>query len=291
MSELRIGVSGWTYPEWRGVFYPKGLVQKRELEYVGERMNSVEINGSFYSLQSPASYTKWAAATPDDFIFAVKGSKFITHIERLKEVRIPLANFFASGVLLLGDKLGPILWQFAPWFRFDEKVITDFMDLLPGNTREAAKLAGENTIKTKAKASTEFVSDIELRYAFEPRHESFFTGEFVELLEKRNAALAIADTGDKFSYAEDVTADFLYIRLHGQDLYVSDYNDQVLNRWSRRIKSWQKGSEPSDAVKIRKKRPAKIPRDIYVYFDNSIAGHAPFDAIHLAERLRDGKDY
>ncbi len=285
MSQLRIGVSGWTYPEWRGVFYPKGLVQKRELEYVGSRMNSVEINGSFYSLQSPASYKKWAAAVPDDFVFALKGSKFITHTKKLRDVRIPLANFFASGILLLGDKLGPILWQFAPWFRFNAELMNEFLDLLPRTTSEAARLARENTIKTRSKSWTKKISDVELRYAFEPRHESFFTAEFIELLRSRNDALAIADTGGKFAFAEDVTADFLYIRLHGESLYVSDYTDEVLDRWARRIKTWQKGSEPRDAVKITKKKPPKHKRDIYVYFDNSIAGHAPFDAIHLAERL------
>src|SRR5688572_25164571 len=133
MSEIRIGVSGWSYPEWRGNFYPKGLVQRRELEYASRQMNSIEINGSFYSLQSPDSYRKWAAATPDDFLFALKGSKFITHTKKLKEARVPLANFFASGVLLLGEKLGPILWQLPPWFRFDRETIGDFLDLLPSD--------------------------------------------------------------------------------------------------------------------------------------------------------------
>ena len=285
MSQLRIGVSGWTYPEWRGVFYPKGLVQKRELEYVSGRMNSVEINGSFYSLQSPESYKKWAAAVPDDFIFALKGSKFITHTRKLRDVRNPLANFFASGILLLGDKLGPVLWQFAPWFRFDAEVIAEFLALLPRTTSVAARLSHENTIKTSSKAWTKEVSDVELRYAFEPRHESFFTAEFIELLRSRNDALAIADTGGKFAFAEDVTADFLYIRLHGESLYLSDYTGEVLDIWARRIKTWQKGSEHRDAVKITKTKPPKRARDIYVYFDNSIAGHAPFDAIHLAELL------
>src|SRR5688572_6833079 len=160
MSQLRIGVSGWTYPEWRGVFYPSGLVQKRELEYVGGRMNSVEINGSFYSLQSPESYKKWAAAVPDDFVFALKGSKFITHTKKLRDVRVALANFFASGILLLGDKLGPILWQFAPWLRFDAEIMDEFLDLLPRTTSEAAGLARENTIKTRSKSWTKKVSDV-----------------------------------------------------------------------------------------------------------------------------------
>lgn len=285
MSELRIGVSGWSYPEWRGKFYPKGLAQKRELEYASRQMNSIEINGSFYSLQSPDSYRKWAASVPDDFIFALKGSKFITHTKRLLDVRVPLANFFASGVLLLGEKLGPIVWQFPPWFRFNAELISTFLDLLPGNTGEAAKFAEENTIKTKGKRWVEALSQTKLRYAFEPRHDSFFAAEFVELLRSRNAALAIADTGGKWPYAEDLTADFLYIRLHGKDLYSSDYTSDDLDAWARKITTWRKGGEPRDAMKIQKAKPPKLTRDVYVYFDNSIEGDAPLDAIELRNRL------
>ena len=285
MSEVRIGVSGWTYPEWRGNFYPKGLVQKRELEYASRQMNSIEINGTFYSLQSPDSFRKWAAATPDDFIFSLKGSKFITHRKKLKDVRVPLANFFASGVLLLGEKLGPIVWQFPPWFRFDADLIVSFLDLLPGDSIEASRLAEENSIKTKGKRWVEALSETKLRYAFEPRHESFLSPEFIALLRSRNAALAIADTGGKWPYAEDVTADFLYVRLHGEELYSSDYSDAALGRWARKIKAWRKGGEPRDAVKIEEQKPSKRSRDVYVYFDNSIEGHAPLDAIELTSRL------
>lgn len=245
-------------------------------------MNSIEINGSFYSLQSPDSYRKWADAVPKDFIFALKGSKFITHTKKLADARVPLANFFASGVLLLGAKLGPIVWQFPPWFRFDEKTISSFLSLLPKSSAEAARLSRDNTIKTDAKRWTKTVSDIELRYAFEPRHESFFTPEFIELLQSRNHALAIADTGNKYPYAEDVTANFLYIPLHGEGLYTSDYSDTELKRWVRKIKSWKKGGEPRNAVKIRNSKPVNQPRDVYVYFDNSILGHAPYDAVQLA---------
>lgn len=286
MGELRIGVSGWSYPEWRGNFYPKGLVQKRELEYASRQMNSIEINGSFYSLQSPDSYRKWAAAVPDDLIFALKGSKFITHTRKLEDVRVPLANYFASGVLLLGKKLGPILWQFPQWLRFDKDTMTAFLDLLPKTSDEAATLSRENTIKTDAKRWTDVIAEVDLRYAFEPRHESFFTPEFVGLLRRHNAALAIADTGGKFPYAEDITADFVYIRLHGEALYTSDYSDRVLDRWVRRIRSWRRGSEPRDAVKVSKDKPPKRPRDVYAYFDNSLDGHAPLDAIALARKLK-----
>lgn len=284
-STLFIGVSGWSYPEWRGNFYPKGLVQRRELEYTSSQMNSVEINGSFYSLQSPASYRKWAEATPAEFIFALKGSKFITHIKKLGDVRLPLANFFASGVLALGKKLGPILWQFPPWLRYDETVLSDFFDLLPRTSSDAARLAKENTIKSEAKVFAESAADVKLRYAVEPRHESFFTAEFIGLLRAKRIALSFADTGGKFPYSEDVTADFLYIRLHGEKLYESDYSDETLDRWARRIRTWKKGGEPRDAVRISKEKPERSPRDVFVYFDNSIAGHAPLDAIGLAKRL------
>jgi uncharacterized protein YecE (DUF72 family) len=287
MSELRIGVSGWSYPEWRGIVYPKGLVQKRELEYLSGLVNSIEINGTFYSLQSPKSFKKWSNETPDDLLFAVKGSKFITHQKKLQDVRIPLANFFASGLLVLGKKLGPILWQFSPWFKFDPETIESFLKLLPKIAGEAAELAKENSIKSADKAWTKVVEDVELRYAFEPRHKSFFVPEFVELLRKYNAALAFADTADEFGYAEDVTADFIYVRLHGdEELYVSDYRDAELDRWAKRIKTWQKGGEPKNAKKIiAGKAPSKTERDVYVYFDNSIEGHAAFDAIYLSKKL------
>ncbi|HEV7699703.1 MAG TPA: DUF72 domain-containing protein [Pyrinomonadaceae bacterium] len=286
MSELRVGVSGWAYPEWRGVVYPKGLVQKRELEFLGKELNSIEINGTFYSLQTPKSFQKWSNETPDDLLFAVKGSKFITHQKKLKDVEIPLANFFASGLLCLGRKFGPLLWQFSPWLKFDAGRIETFLKLLPRTAAEAAKLAQQNTIKKPNGAFVELIEDVPLRYAFEPRHESFFVEEFVEMLRKYDMALAFADTAEKFGYFEDVTADFIYIRLHGdEELYVSDYRDAELDRWARRIKAWQEGSEPKDAKKITKVKPRIQERDVYVYFDNSMEGHAFFDAKYLAEKL------
>lgn len=273
MGELRIGVSGWNYPEWRGVVYPKGLVHRREFEYLGERLNSIEINGTFYSLQSPNSFRKWAAETPDDLVFAVKGSKFITHQKKLVDARVPLANFFASGPLLLGRKLGPILWQFAPWFRFDRDVVEQFLKLLPATAAEAAKLAEIHTIKDPEKATVELITDTKLKYAFEPRHQSFFTGEFAELLREHNAAMAIADTAGKFDSATAATASHVYIRLHGgEELYLSDYGDNQLEEWAKRIRSLQKA-------------PDGTTRDVYVYFDNTMAGHAFFNAVSLAEKL------
>jgi len=287
MSDLRIGVSGWKYESWRDDFYPKGLVQSRELEFISSQMNSVEINGSFYSLQRPASYRKWADQVPDDFLFAVKGSKYITHMKKLNDVRIPLANFFASGVLMLGKKLGPILWQLPPWLSYDEDRMSEFLKLLPRTSAAASKLAQEHTLKKKDWIATEAIAKTRIRYAFEPRHPSFFTPEFVHLLRRHKAALVFADTADRWSYIEDVTADFVYIRLHGrEELYAGGYTVEQLDRWAKRIKSWRSGSEPRDSKRIAKKTGSKkAPRDVYVYFDNSITNHAPFDAVSLASRF------
>lgn len=287
MTELRIGISGWTYEPWRGVFYPEGLVQRRELEYASRQMNSVEINGSFYSLQRPASYARWAAETPEDFLFSVKGSKYITHMRKLVDVRTPLSNFFASGVLMLGKKLGPILWQLPPWLKYDRERMSEFLSLLPRTSSAASELARENTLKKKEWIATDAVAKTRIRYAFEPRHESFFTADCVELFRKNKVALVFADTADKWPYIEDVTTDLIYIRLHGRDeLYAGGYNDEQLDAWAKKIRSWRSGAEPRGAKRVAKKMGSKnSPRDVYVYFDNSITNHAPFDAVSLASRF------
>jgi uncharacterized protein YecE (DUF72 family) len=285
-SEIRIGISGWTYEPWRGDFYPKKLAQKRELEYASRQMNSIEINGTFYGLQKPDIFRKWHAETPDDFVFAVKGPQYISHRKRLKDVRIALANFLASGVLLLGDKLGPILWQFPPWEKFEMERFGDFMKLLPSTTAEAAELASENTIKRPENAWTESVTEKPLRYAFEARNDSFFVEEFVALLRENNMVLTFADSAGKFGYGEDLTSDLIYIRLHGKDkLYESDYSQAELAEWAEKIRVWSNGGEPKDANKIVDVKAKKAERDVYVYFDNSIKVHAPFDAMQLAKLL------
>ena len=287
MKEIRVGISGWRYEPWRGTFYPKDLSQKRELEYASRKLNSIEINGTFYSLQKPASYRRWSSDTPEDFVFAVKGPKYISHQKRLKDVRIPLSNFFASGIFLLGKKLGPILWQFPQWEQFEFGRFSEFLKLLPKSTGDAAELAAENTIKRSEYKSIETLHDQKLRYAFEPRHESFFTPMFIKLLRRHNAALVFADMADKWPTSEDVTADFIYIRLHGaEELYASGYNSRQLNHWRKRIKVWHSGSEPTDARLVAKKRAdRKSGRHIYVYFDNSMKVLAPRDAVRLASRL------
>lgn len=286
-GEIRVGISGWRYPPWRGVFYPEGLAQRRELEYASRQVNSIEINGSFYSLQRPSSYRRWYEATPDGFVFAVKGSRFITHMKKLRDVETALANFFASGVLRLAEKLGPILWQFPATFAFDAERFEKFLALLPRNTEEAATLAGRHDHRLKGRSWTEPEHRGPLRHAFEIRHPSFLDRAFTHLLRHHGAALVFADTAGTWPYAEDVTSDFVYLRLHGaSELYASGYADAELDWWAERIRAWRGGAEPRDARRVGAARPpASADRDVYVYFDNDIKVHAPFNARRLAERL------
>ncbi|MGH7178445.1 MAG: DUF72 domain-containing protein [Tepidisphaeraceae bacterium] len=285
--ELRVGMSGWTYPPWRGEFYPKGISQKRELEYASRRLNSIEINGSFYSLQRPASYQAWYDQTPDDFVFAMKGGGFITHIRRLRDVKTPLANFFASGVLNLKGKLGPILWQFPENFHIDLKRFEEFFELLPRDTKQASKLArGHGKLKFRASTTTD--QNREVRYAVEVRHSSYLDRAFFKLLRKHNIAIVIADAAGKWPSIEDITADFLYLRLHGdKELYVSGYTDDAIQRWADRINKWRTRSMPSDArltFPDLSKRPPRC-RAIFVYFDTDVKVRSPLNAVELSRRL------
>jgi uncharacterized protein YecE (DUF72 family) len=285
--QTRIGISGWTYGPWRGVFYPSDLPHKRELEYASRKFNSIEINGSFYSLQRPSSFQAWYDATPADFVFAVKGGRFITHMKKLKEVETPLANFFASGLLKLKEKLGPILWQFPPGFAFNEARFGDFFELLPKTTRDAAKLAKKHDDRLKGRSWTKTDADRPIRYAVEVRHNSFKDARFIKLLRKHHVALVLADTAGRWPYMEDVTADFVYARLHGdEELYVSGYTDAALDWWAARLRAWQCGQEPPDPTRvIDKAAKACRNRDVYVYFDNDAKVKAPFDALALAARM------
>lgn len=285
--QFRIGISGWIYGQWREVFYPKGLPHKRELEYASRMLNSDEINGSFYSLQRPSSYQKWYEQTPEDFVFSVKGGRYITHMRKLKDVEQPLANFFASGVLALKEKLGPILWQFPPQFKFDPEKFETFFKLLPRDTQAAADLARGHDPWMKGRTLTEIDKKRPLRHAVEIRHESFATAQFIALLRKHKVAFVFADTAGKWPYSEDVTADFVYLRLHGdKELYASGYSPAALNWWAQRIRFWSDGTEPPDARHWLDKPPRKqSSRDVFVYFDNDVKVHAPFDAMSLADRL------
>jgi len=283
---LRIGISGWRYPGWRGKFYPKGLPHRRELEYASDAFNSVEINGSFYSLQRPSSYQRWYSEAPDEFLFAVKGGRFITHMKKLRDVEVSLANFFASGVLALREKLGPILWQLPPNLAWDEQRLSEFFKLLPRNTREAANLGKKHDNKLKARAWTRIGISRRIRYAIEVRHDSFMTPKFFALLRKHNISFVFADTAGKWPYGEDLTADFIYIRLHGaEELYVSGYNDKTLRWWANASSTGEKESNPRDAKLITRPRRAVKRLDVFVYFDNDAKVYAPFDAERLSAQL------
>src|SRR5450631_2988500 len=249
---VRIGISGWTYPPWRGTFYPDKLLQKNELRFAADIFNSIEVNGTFYTLQKPESFARWAQETPDDFIFSLKGPRFLTHIRRLKEARQPLANFFSSGLFALGHKLGPILWQLPPNFRYQREVLDTFLTLLPHNTEEAALLAEKYDSRMNGRSMTEPLFHQPIRHAIEIRNETFAVPEFIDLLRKYNVALVCADTVE-WPRLMDLTSDFVYCRLHGSEvLYVSGYTDEALDGWARRVTAWAAGSEPDDAEKVVK---------------------------------------
>jgi uncharacterized protein YecE (DUF72 family) len=268
-GDIRIGISGWRYEPWRGVFYPKGLPQRRELEFAARHFPTLEINGSFYSLQRPEYYRSWREATPPGFVFAVKGSRYITHMLRLKEIERPLANFFASGLLDLGAKLGPFLWQFPPMFPFKPERMEKFFELLPRSTGEALRLARKRDARMTGRARLAIDADRPLRHAVEIRHASFVTPEFLALLRRHDIGLVIADTAGKWPKLFDITADFAYVRLHGDvQIYASGYTPRALDAWAERIRAW-----------------AADGHDVYVYFDNDVKVRAPFDALLLMKKL------
>ena len=287
-SDIRVGISGWRYPPWRGVFFPKDLPQRSELEYASRKVNSIEINGSFYSLQRPESYKAWHDATPPGFVFSVKGPRFITHMKRLKDSITPLANFFASGVLRLGEKLGPILWQLPPNFQYDKTRIEEFLRLLPRDTSKAAALSKKHDAKVKGRAWTKTDGIRPVRHAMEVRHETFKTPEFIEILRKHDVALVVADTAGKWPFMEDATSDFVYVRLHGdEEIYASGYTESALKMWATKIRAWTRGGTPPKAALTAPKESARREqRDAYIYFDNDIKVRAPFDAMSLAKRLK-----
>lgn len=283
----RIGISGWRYAPWRGKFYPAGLVQREELAYAARTVRTIEINGTFYALQRPGSFAQWHDATPDDFVFSVKAPRLITHLKRLRDIEKPLANFLASGVFELRRKLGPILWQFPPNFRFDLARFEAFLTQLPRDTDAAQALARHRDDFMAGREQVRALHAQPLRHAVEIRHESFLDEAFVQLLRHHQVALVVADTAGKWPYREDLTSDFMYLRLHGDaELYASGYSDAALSRWAARIRSWQAGRQPRDAELIsRQPGPGAPSRDIYCYFDNDIKVHAPFDALALAGKL------
>lgn len=298
MATARIGISGWRYAPWRGAFYPNGLQQRRELEYAAGKFDSIEINGSFYGPQRPESYLRWYAQTPGDFVFSAKGSREVSHVLRLTGVRGALASFFGSGVLELREKLGPILWQLPPSLAFDADRLTDFFAALPRTIAEARELVAEHdesAIESPGLDERSFAPDgmlegleppsrpnnpdQRLRHALEVRHPSFREPGVVELLREHDVALVVADTAGKWPLLREVTADFIYLRLHGaEQLYVSGYTNEQLDSWAAEVRGWLDGTACPDGR----------PRDVYLYFDNTAEMHAPYDALALAAKLTRG---
>jgi uncharacterized protein YecE (DUF72 family) len=265
---IRIGLSGWRYEPWRGVFYPQDLVQRRELEFCGLHFPSVEINGTFYSLQRPEYYGAWYRETPPGFVFSVKGSRYITHMLRLNNIEKPLANFYASGILALKDKLGPFLWQFPEMFHFKPERLEAFFRLLPRNTTQALALARKRDARMTGRVRLAIDANRPLRHAIEIRHQSFVDERFIALLRKHGIALVVADTAGKWPKMLEVTAGFVYARLHGDKvIYSSGYTSRALDEWAQRIREWHKRG------------------DVYVYFDNDVKVRAPYDALSLMRKL------
>jgi uncharacterized protein YecE (DUF72 family) len=268
MQHVRVGISGWRYPPWREVFYPPGLRQADELSFASRQFPTIELNGSFYSLQRPQSYRAWYEATPEGFVFAIKGSRFITHMKRLRDVEGALANFCASGLLCLAEKLGPILWQLPPSVAFDEAALRAFLQLLPRDTRELARLARRHDSRVAGRSVLTVRSEQPVRHALEVRHPSFQSARFLEVLAEHRVACCVADSAGRFPMIDATTTDFAYVRLHGaKELYVSGYSPSELRSWAARITGWRNA------------------RDVFVYFDNDVKVRAPFDALNLARIL------
>ena len=268
MGEVRVGISGWRYAPWRGTFYPPGLPQRRELEYAASFLDTIEVNGSFYSLQRPEHYAAWAAATPDGFLFAVKGPRYVTHMLKLRGAEQAVANFFASGVLALGPKLGPVLWQLPPQLGFHPDRLAEFFALLPRTTTAAARLATRHDARLAGRALTVADADRPVRHTLEVRHPSFDTPALPALLAEHGIGLVVADSAGRWPLRTEVTSDVVHVRLHGDtELYVSGYGDEALAVWADRVRTWRERA------------------DVYVYFDNDVKVHAPFDAQRLARML------
>lgn len=262
-SPIRVGIGGWTYAPWRGVFYPPDLTQKRELEYASAQLTSIEINGTYYGAQKPETFAKWHDSTPDDFVFALKGPRFTTNRRVLAEAGPSIERFLTGGVLELKDKLGPINWQFMPTKKFDPDDFAAFLALLP------PRLDGRA-----------------LRHVVEVRHPSFKTPEFVALVRAHNVAVVVTDRED-FPQIADLTAPFVYARLMASSAAEdTGYAPDALDRWAERARTWASGGVVADLERVGDPLagPAEA-RDVYIYF---ISGHKvrnPAAAMALIERV------
>jgi uncharacterized protein YecE (DUF72 family) len=267
LGTVRVGTSGWRYSRWRGDFYPAGLAQKRELAYIGERLPTLEINGTFYSLTTPAACTAWRQLVPRDFVFAIKGSRYITHMLKLRKFDAPLANFCASGILRLGATLGPILWQLPPQLPFDRERVLRLFGAVPRDVAAAERWARRHDGRTTGRAALRAPDgrDRAIRHAIEIRHPSWLEDDALETLRALDLALVAADAAGRYPLCFERTANFAYVRLHGSaTLYVSRYEDDEIAAWAERIVGWTADGS-----------------DVYVYFDNDGEGHAPYDAVRL----------
>jgi uncharacterized protein YecE (DUF72 family) len=271
MAKAFIGISGYDYPGWRGVFYPDDVPRRRWLEFASRQFNSIELNGTFYSLKNPAVFERWAAEVPQrDFVFAIKGGRFITHTLKLRNAERAMGNFIASGILALGKLTGPFLWQLPDSYQFDHERLDTFMRSLPRTSKAAEAIADRHDDRLRRGALTEARANVRYRHAFEVRHPSYFCKEFYALLRKHRCALVIADSAGRWEMGDAVTANFVYVRLHGSTkLYSSRYSDAELDAWAGRVVEWLGEG-----------------RDVYVYFDNDAKVHAPRDALRLADRVR-----
>lgn len=265
-----VGMAGWVYPDWRGTFYPAGLAQKRELEYASAHVTSIELNGSFYALQKPASWTSWRDGTPEGFVFSVKAPRFITHIRKLDGVHEAVANFFASGVLALGEKLGAVMWQLPPTLAFDAGLVEEFLAQLPRTTTEAVELAQKRGARMTGKEHLETDAHRPVRHALEVRHHSFDAPELLALLQKYGVAAVLGENAGKWPMIDATTTDFRYVRLHADEALREGgfYDDAAIEEWAIRIEAWLNEG-----------------LDTYVYFDNDTKVRAPIDAMSLIERL------
>jgi uncharacterized protein YecE (DUF72 family) len=282
---IRVGIAGWTYAPWRGVFYTREIKREQELAYAASQLRTLEINDTFYGLQRPETFASWADQVPADFVFAVRAPRSITHIQRLRDVRVPLANFLASDVLRLGIHLGPILWQFPPNFSFDLERLAAFLKLLPHDTGHAAGLGRGHDKTLRGPAWLEVDARRPMRHAIEVRHESFRCQAFIDLLRAHDIGLVCADS-EMSPRLMDVTSDFVYCRLHrSREPHANGYDNASLDEWGRRIKVWAGGEEPPDAERVGGKARLR-KRDVFVFFDNEKKVRAPANAMELVRRLR-----
>jgi uncharacterized protein YecE (DUF72 family) len=263
-ESVRVGIGGWNYEPWRGVFYPKGLAQAKELAYAASKLTAIEINSTYYGSQKPESFRKWASQAPDGFLFSVKASRFSTNRRVLAEGADSIKRFLNSGVTELGDRLGPLLWQFAPTKKFDEADFRSFLELLP-EQQDGRKL----------------------RHVVEVRHDSFRVPAFITLLREFNAAVVCAEH-ETYPGIADVTSDFVYLRLQkGKDTLATGYPPKELDAWAKRLETFASGGVPKDLPVVDAENPAaKTPRDVFAYVIHEGKVRAPAAAMELIARLK-----